>query len=115
SATAPVPRQKAAGKEPARRRDPRQPSLFSRVGQERVPRPVIRMGGSVLLSLVVIVGVVILFQLFAGSHVFVVEWVDLGMAGGESGRRPAPRGRRSAGDCQRPADREEGRAESRPG
>src|SRR5215813_4999702 len=77
SVTAPVPRQKAAGRESARRRDPRQPSLFSRVGQERVSRPAIRMGGSILLSLVVIVGVVILFQLFAGSKFFALKGVDV--------------------------------------
>jgi hypothetical protein len=77
SVTAPVPRQKAAGRESARRRDPRQPSLFSRVGQEKVSRPVVRMGGSILLSLVVMVGVVILFQLFAGSKFFVLKGVDV--------------------------------------
>ncbi len=77
SVTAPVPRQRAAGKESARRRDPRQPSLFSRVGQERVSRPVVRMGGSILLSLVVIVGVVIVFQLFAGSKFFALKGVDV--------------------------------------
>jgi hypothetical protein len=77
SAAAPVPRQKAVKREPARPRDPRQPSLFSRVGQERVSRPVIRMGGSILLSLVVIVGVVILFQLFAGSKFFALKGVDV--------------------------------------
>src|SRR4030095_14382769 len=49
SVTAPVPRQKAAGRESARRRDPRQPSLFSRVGQERVSRPGDRQGGAILL------------------------------------------------------------------
>jgi|RhiMetdeSRZDD1v2_1073273.scaffolds.fasta_scaffold586682_1 POTRA domain-containing FtsQ-type protein len=77
SVTAPVPRQKAAGKESARRRDPRQPSLFSRVGQEKVSRPAIRMGGSILLSVVVIVAVVILFQLFAGSKFFALKGVDV--------------------------------------
>ncbi|HEV2667257.1 MAG TPA: hypothetical protein VG324_20225, partial [Blastocatellia bacterium] len=50
SVAAPVQRQKAARREAPRRRDPRQPSLFSRVWQERVSRPVIRMGGSILLS-----------------------------------------------------------------
>ena len=73
SAAAPVPRQKAVKREPAKPRDPRQPSLFSRVGQERVSRPVVRMGGSILLSLLVIVGVVILFQLFAGSKFFALR------------------------------------------
>src|SRR5215470_6995565 len=77
SATAPVPRQKAVKREPAKPRDPRQPSLFSRVGQERVSRPVVRMGGSILLSLVVIVAVVILFQLFAGSKFFALKGVDV--------------------------------------
>jgi cell division septal protein FtsQ len=77
SATAPVPRPKTAGKESAKRRDPRQPSLFSRAGQEKVSRPVIRMGGSILLSLLVIVGVIILFQLFAGSKFFALKGVDV--------------------------------------
>src|SRR5262249_14622706 len=77
SVTAPVPRQRAAGREAARRRGPPQPSLVSRVGQERVSRPVVRMGGSILLSLLVIVGVVILFQLFAGSKFFALKGVDV--------------------------------------
>ena len=77
SAAVPVPRQKAVKREPAKPRDPRQPSLFSRVGQERVSRPVVRMGGSILLSLLVIVAVVILFQLFAGSKFFALKGVDV--------------------------------------
>jgi cell division septal protein FtsQ len=77
SATPPVQRQKTAKREPARRRDPRQPSLFSRVGQERVSRPVIRLGGSILLSLTVIVGIVIIFQIFAGSKFFALKGVDV--------------------------------------
>jgi hypothetical protein len=76
-ATPPVQRQKAAKREPARRRDPRQPSLFSRVGQERVSRPVIRLGGSILLSLTVIVGIIILFQIFASSKFFALKGVDV--------------------------------------
>src|SRR5262244_1739668 len=88
SVTAPVPRQKAAGRESAKRRDPRQPSLFSRVGQERVSRPVVRMGGSILLSLVVIVGVVIIFQLFAGSKFFALKGVDVVWPAAKSGVAP---------------------------
>jgi POTRA domain, FtsQ-type/Cell division protein FtsQ len=88
SATAPAPRQKAPGREPARRRDPRQPSLFSRVGQEKVSRPVVRMGGSILLSLLVIVGVVIVFQLFAGSKFFALKGVDVVWPAAKQGAAP---------------------------
>jgi POTRA domain-containing FtsQ-type protein len=88
SATAPVPRQKAAGRESARRRDPRQPSLFSRVGQEKVSRPVVRMGGSILLALLVIVGVVVLLQLFAGSKFFALKGVDVVWPAAKQGAAP---------------------------
>src|SRR2546428_3708368 len=77
SATAPVPRQKAARREASRGRDPRQPSLFSRIGQEKVSRPVVRMGGSILLSLLAVAGLVILFQFFAGSRFFALKGVDV--------------------------------------
>jgi hypothetical protein len=88
SATPPVQRQKAAKREPARRRDPRQPSLFSRVGQERVSRPVIRLGGSILLSLAVIVGIVLLFQIFAGSKFFALKGVDVVWPAAKTGVAP---------------------------
>src|SRR5499426_99633 len=88
SATAPVPRQKPAKREAARRRDPRQPSLFSRVGQEKVSRPVIRMGGSILLSLMVIAGVVLLFKLFAGSKFFALKGVDVVWPAAKTGAAP---------------------------
>jgi len=77
SATPPVQRQKTAKREPARRRDPRQPTLFSRVGQEKVSRPVIRLGGSILLSVTVIAGIVVLFQIFAASKFFALKGVDV--------------------------------------
>jgi cell division protein FtsQ len=88
SATAPVPRQKPAKREAAKRRDPRQPSLFSRVGQEKVSRPVIRMGGSILLSLIVIAGVVLLFQLFAGSKFFALKGVTVVWPAAKTGAAP---------------------------
>jgi hypothetical protein len=77
SATAPAPRQKPAPRAPAGRRDPQQPSLFSRIGQEKSSRPVIRMGGSILLSLMVIAGLFVLFQFFAGSKFFALKGVDV--------------------------------------
>lgn len=77
SAAAPVQRQRAARREAPRRRDPRQPSLFSRLGEERVSRPLIRMGGSILLSLLAIGGLIALFYLFAGSRFFALKGVDV--------------------------------------
>jgi hypothetical protein len=77
SATAPVPRQRAPRREPTRRRDPRQPSLFSRMSQERVSRTVTRTGGSILLSLLAIGGLIVLFHLFAGSRFFALKGVDV--------------------------------------
>src|SRR5262245_12963827 len=88
SATAPVQRQKAAKREPARRRDPRQPTLFSRVGQERVSRPVVRMGGSILLSLLVIFGLFVLYHLFAGSRFFALKGVDVVWPAAQRGVAP---------------------------
>jgi len=88
SVTAPVQRQKAARREAPRRRDPRQPSLFSRVGQERVSRPVIRMGGSILLSALVIIGLFVLFQLFAGSRFFALKGVDVVWPAAKQGVAP---------------------------
>src|SRR5215475_11981054 len=77
SATAPVPRQKAARKETPRRRDPRQPSLFSRMGQENGSRTATRTIGSILLTLLAIGGMVILFQFFAASRFFALKGVDV--------------------------------------
>jgi hypothetical protein len=77
SGGAPVPRQKAVRREASKRRDPKQPSLFSRIGQEGVSRPVVRMGGSILLSLLAVAGLVILFQFFAGSRFFALKGVDV--------------------------------------
>ncbi|MBO0727287.1 MAG: hypothetical protein J2P52_16915, partial [Blastocatellia bacterium] len=77
SATAPVPRRKAARKEIPRRRDPRQPSLFSRMGQENGSRTATRTIGSILLTLVAVGGMIILFQFFAGSRFFALNGVDV--------------------------------------
>jgi POTRA domain, FtsQ-type/Cell division protein FtsQ len=88
SATPPVQRQKTAKREPARRRDPRQPTLFSRVGQEKVSRPVIRLGGSILLSVTVIAGIVVLFQIFAASKFFALKGVDVVWPAAKTGVAP---------------------------
>jgi hypothetical protein len=88
SATAPVQRQRAVRRETARRRDPRQPSLFSRLGQERVSRTVARTGGSILLSLLALVGMIILFYLFAGSRFFALKGVDVVWLEEQSGVAP---------------------------
>ncbi len=72
SATAPASRQKTA-----KSTRPKQPSLFARVGRERVSRPAIRLGGSILLSLLALVGLVVLFHLFAGSKFFALKGVDV--------------------------------------
>lgn len=77
SATAPVPRQKPARKAPAPRRDPRQPSLFSREGQEKGSRKATRAIGSILLSMLVIAGLYVLFQFFARSRFFALKGVDV--------------------------------------
>jgi len=77
SATAPVPRQKAVRKETSRRRDPRQPSLFSRMGQENGSRTATRTIGSILLTLLAIGGMIILFQFFAASRFFALKGVDV--------------------------------------
>jgi len=88
SAAAPVPRQKATGRDSARRRDPKQPSLFSGDGQKRVSRPVIRLGGSILLSVMVIAGVILLFHLFASSKFFALKGVDVVWPAAKSGVAP---------------------------
>jgi cell division septal protein FtsQ len=96
SATAPVPRQKAARKEPARRRDPRQPSLFSREGQEKSSRKATRAIGSILLSLLVIAGLYVLFQFFARSRFFALKGVDVVWPAAKPGVAPIL----SAGDVE---------------
>jgi POTRA domain, FtsQ-type/Cell division protein FtsQ len=88
SAAAPVPRQKAARKEAPRRQDPRQPSLFSRLAEERVSRTAARTGGSILLSALAISGLVVLFYLFAGSRFFALKGVDVVWPAAESGVAP---------------------------
>lgn len=85
SATAPVPRQKAARREAPRRRDPRQQSLFSRLGPERVAT---RTVGSILLSLLAIIGLIVLFYLFAGSRFFALKGVDVEWPAAQSGVAP---------------------------
>lgn len=77
SATAPVPRQREARREATRRRDPRQPSLFSRLGQERISRTATITVGSILLSLLAVIGLIVLFYLFAGSRFFALKGVDV--------------------------------------
>ena len=96
SAVAPVPRQKAARKEMPRRRDPRQPSLFSRMGPEKVSRTATRTIGSILLSLLAIGGLVVLFQLFAGSRFFALKGVDVVWPAAKPGVAPIL----SAGDVE---------------
>jgi hypothetical protein len=96
SATAPVPRRKPARKEPVKRRDPRQPSLFSREGQEKSSRKATRAIGSILLSLLVIVGLYILFQFFARSRFFALKGVDVVWPAAKPGVVPIL----SAGDVQ---------------
>jgi cell division septal protein FtsQ len=96
SATAPAPRQKPARKGPAARRDPRQPSLFSREGQEKGSRKVTRAIGSILLSLLGIAGLFVLFQFFAGSRFFALRGVDVIWPAAKPGVAPIL----SAGDVE---------------
>src|SRR4029434_7199313 len=56
SSTAPAPRQRAPRRDHSRRRDPRQPTLFSRLAPERVSQRVTGAGGSILISLLAIGG-----------------------------------------------------------
>ncbi|MGH9753112.1 MAG: cell division protein FtsQ/DivIB, partial [Blastocatellia bacterium] len=88
SATAPVPRQRAARREAPRRRDPRQPSLFSRLGQERISGTATRTVGSILLSLLALIGLIVLFYLFAGSRFFALKGVDVVWLEAQSGIAP---------------------------
>jgi cell division protein FtsQ len=77
SATPPAPRQKVTKKETSKRRDPRQPWLFSREGQEKGSRTAARAIGSILLSLLAIGGLFVLFEFFAGSRFFALKGVDV--------------------------------------
>ncbi|MCI0387452.1 MAG: FtsQ-type POTRA domain-containing protein [Acidobacteria bacterium] len=77
SATAPTSRQSASRRDPSRRRDPRQLSLFSRLAPERVSNKVTGAGGSILIWLLAIGGLVVLFYLFAGSRFFALKGVDV--------------------------------------
>jgi hypothetical protein len=88
SSTAPAPRQKAARKEAPRRRDPRQPSLFSRMGQENGSRTLTRVVGSILLTLLAISGLVVLFLFFAGSRFFALKGVDVVWPAAKPGAEP---------------------------
>jgi hypothetical protein len=97
SATAPVPRQKPARKATAPRRDPRQPSLFSRDGQEKGSRKATRAIGSILLSMLVIAGLYVLFQFFARSRFFALKGVDVVWPAAKPGVAPIL----SAGDVEK--------------
>ncbi|MGE0132138.1 MAG: cell division protein FtsQ/DivIB [Blastocatellales bacterium] len=77
SATAPVSRQRASRRDRPGRRDPRQLSLFSRLSPERFSQNVTRTGGSILISLLAIGGLIVLFHLFAGSRFFALRGVDV--------------------------------------
>lgn len=77
SATAPSSRQRTSRRDPSRRRDTRQLSLFSRLAPERVSNGVAGAGGSILISLLAIGGLVVLFHLFAGSRFFALKGVDV--------------------------------------
>jgi cell division protein FtsQ len=77
SDTAPAARQRTSRREPPRRRDPRQPSLFSRLSPDRISQKVGRTGGSILLSLLGLGALVVLFILFAGSRFFALRGVEV--------------------------------------
>src|SRR5262245_47873551 len=77
SSIAPAPRQRAPRREGSKRRDPRQLSLFSRLAPERVSQRVTYAGGSILISLLGLGGLVILFYFFAGSRFFTLKGVDV--------------------------------------
>src|SRR5262245_19409821 len=89
SSTAPPPRQRASRREQSRRRDPRQLSLFSRLAPESVSNRVTGAGGSILISLLAIGGLVVLLYLFAGSRFFELKGVDVRwLPEVKSGREP---------------------------
>lgn len=88
SSAAPVPRQREPRREATRRRDPRQPSLFSRLGQERVSRTATLTVSSILLLLLAVIGLIVLFYLFAGSRFFALKGVDVVWLAAESGVAP---------------------------
>ncbi len=77
SSTAPPSRQQGTRRESSRRQDSRQLSLFSRLAQEKVSHRVSGAGSSILISLVVIGGLVVLAYLFAGSRFFALKGVDV--------------------------------------
>jgi cell division septal protein FtsQ len=74
SDTAPAARPRGSRGAAAGRRAPRQLSLFSR---ERLSQNATRTGGSILLSLLAIGGLVVLFYFFAGSRFFALRGVDV--------------------------------------
>jgi cell division protein FtsQ len=74
SDTAPVARQKSSRGAAAGRRAPQQLPLFSR---ERLTQNATWTGGSILLSLLAIGGLVVLFYFFAGSRFFALRGVDV--------------------------------------
>src|SRR5215470_9680025 len=88
SSTAPPPRQRAPRREPSRRRDPRQPSLFSRLAPERVSHTMAGAGGSILIILLAIGGAVVLLHLFAGSRFFALKGVDVRWPALKTGEKP---------------------------
>src|SRR5262245_7051956 len=88
SSTAPPSRQRAPRREPSRRRDPRQLSLFSRLAPERVSQKVTGAGGSILISLLAIGGAVVLLHLFAGSRFFALKGVDVRWPALKTGEKP---------------------------
>lgn len=77
ASTAPVARKRAPRRDAPGRHDPRQLSLLSRLSPERFSQNVTRTGGSILLSLLAIGGLIVLFHLFAGSRFFELKEVDV--------------------------------------
>ena len=88
SSTAPPSRQRTSRRDPSKRRDPRQLSLFSRLAPERVSNRVTGAGGSILISLLAIGGLVVLFQFFAGSRFFALKGVDVKWPALKTGEKP---------------------------
>jgi len=88
SSTAPVAQQKASRRDPRKRRDPKQLSLFSRLSPEGISQKVTGAGGSILISLLAIGGLVVLFHLFAGSRFFALKSVDVLWPAVKSGETP---------------------------
>jgi len=88
SSTAPVVQQKAPRRESSRRRDPRQRSLFSHLSTESISQKVTSTGGSILISLLAIGGLIVLFLLFASSRFFALKGVDVVWPEAKAGARP---------------------------